>query len=403
MHILLVIDGLHPRDGGPPSVVAGSALALKSLGINVTVLTTLQDGDRNAVLLAWQSLIEAKVEIQFCEPIGYRGMFPWFSDHSAIKSAIKAADVVHLHGLWNPVLIYAARIARALSKPYLFSTHGVLDHRAVHNNFFKLIKKRLATVLLNLPLLLRDSSGVIFGSEAEAEQSWEIASGISKVFIPNGVEFVNNSAPVNSQDRQLVYDVVPEFERWGRSLLYFARIHPEKGVDLLVQAFNIIAREFPEAGLLIAGLEQDKVFQKRVERLISKSSDPTRLVMTTALTGAKSHFLYRMCDCYVLPSHAEGFSVALTEALANGQPTLITRYCHMPVIEEAQAGIIVETTVEDLVTGLRKLLSMTSEELRNMGQNARRLYEENYTWPKVGVRLSTVYSDAIVRKKGLSG
>lgn len=397
MRLLLVIDGMHPRYGGPPAVVAGSALALQALGVNVTVLTTLIDGDRDEVLKVWQNLVEAGVRIQFCKPCGIRQAMPWSSYLNVIWDEVSASDVVHLHGLWNPVLIQTARVARALAKPYLFSTHGVLDFRAMRRTVPKLIKKRLAVSLLNLRSLLLDASGIIFGSEAEAAQSWDIAPQMRKVFVPNGVTVANASLPVSQADRDAVRKIAPDFHKWGRSLLYFARIHPEKGADLLVRAFNIVSPEFPGAGLLIAGLKQDEAFQRKVELLISQAPDPSRLAFTTALTGAKSQFLYRLCDCFVLPSHAEGFSVALTEALASGRPSLITRYCHMPVVEDRGAGIVVEATCDDLVSGLRKLLGMSADELQAMSVNARNLYEAEYTWPKVGARLVNVYADAIAK------
>jgi glycosyltransferase involved in cell wall biosynthesis len=399
MRLLLAIDGMHPRDGGPPMVVAGSALELQAQRVGVTILTTLREGDREEILATWSTLTDAGVKIAFCAPIGSLDILPWSGNHSTIEAAVAEADVVHLHGLWNPVLVHTARIAHKLGKPYFFSTHGVLDFRAMRSTAFKFLKKRAAVVLLNLRSLLRDASGVIFGSEAEASQSWTIAQGINKVFVPNGVTVANAALPVSDEERQLLLSVAPEYEHWDRSLLFFARIHPEKGTDLLVQAFNIVAPEFPRVGLLIAGLKQDVVFQAKVEVLIAQTPDPSRLIFTTALTGQKSQFLYRMFDCYILPSHAEGFSVALAEALANGRPALITRYCHMPVVEQYSAGIIVDTTVDDLVKGLRKLLGMSEAELQEMGQNARNLYTENFTWPKVTAGLVTVYSDAIARQK----
>ncbi len=381
-------------------VVAGSALALQAQRVDVTVLTTLRDGNREEVVAAWQTLTDAGVKIVFCAPIGLLDILPWSGNQSAIEAAVAEADVVHLHGLWNPVLVHTARIARKLGKPYFFSTHGVLDYRAMRRTTFKFFKKRTAVVLLNLRSLLRDASGVVFGSEAEASQSWEIAPGMNQIFVPNGVTVANATLPVSAEEMQLLLNIAPEYERWDRSLLYFARVHPEKGTDLLVRAFNIVASEYPGTGLLIAGLKQDAAFQGKVEILVAQAPDPSRLIFTTALTGPKSQFLYRMFDCYILPSHAEGFSVALTEALANGRPALITRYCHMPVVEQHGAGIIVEATVDDLAKGLRKLLGMSEAELQEMGQNARNLYEKNYTWPKVAVRLMMAYSDAIARQNG---
>jgi glycosyltransferase involved in cell wall biosynthesis len=398
MRILLVIDGMHPRDGGPPAVVSGSSIALQPRGARVQVLTILRPGDEADVRATWRRMTDSGVELSFCAPVGLGQLLGASQSDPAMQAAIDAADVVHLHGFWTPALILAARMARKAGKPYFISTHGLLDHRAMRSSPLKFAKKRLALQLFDLRSIFERASGVIFGSETEAGESWQPAPAMRKLFIPNGVDArVGRETAVSAEARARLVAVAPQFAQWQRSLLFFSRIHPKKGVDMLVRAFNAVSADYPGAGLLIAGLAEDTQYEAEVARLIAACPIPDNIVLTTKLTGPGSHFLYSTCDIFVLPSHAEGFSVALTEALAHGRPSLITRYCHVPAVESEGAGLVVDPDPASIEAGLRKLLSLSDDALAAMGRNARLLFERHYTWDRVAEQLEAAYSAAGAR------
>jgi glycosyltransferase involved in cell wall biosynthesis len=87
--------------------------------------------------------------------------------------------------------------------------------------------------------------------------------------------------------------------------------------------------------------------------------------------------------------------MALVEAMASARPMLITRYCHMPIVETAEVGFVVDPSPEGIADGLRKLLSMSDLEVREMGARARQLFLDNYTWDRVSEMLEAVYLRAI--------
>ncbi|KTE17777.1 glycosyltransferase [Sphingopyxis sp. H115] len=396
MQVLLVIDGMHPRDGGPPAVVSGSATALRAQGIDVAVLTSLRPGDERDVRTTWQGMVALGVNLLFCAPVGLGQLIGLAKRDAVMQDAIEGADVVHIHGFWTPALIQAARMARAAGKPYFISTHGLLDHRVMRSSWRKWAKKRLAIKLFDFASIFDGASGIIFGSETEANESWQPSAAMRKIFIPNGVDAaVGLDHEMSPKARQRLAAAAPPFEQWSRKLLFFSRIHPKKGLDMLVQAFNALVSDYPGTGLLIAGLPEDERYEAEVARLVAACPMPANIVLTTQLTGPGSHFLYAACDIFVLPSHAEGFSVALTEALAHGKPSLITRYCHMPQIEAEGAGVVVDPNPESIEAGLRRLLSLPAEQLTVMGRNARALFERRYTWDRVAQQLETSYSAAL--------
>jgi glycosyltransferase involved in cell wall biosynthesis len=396
--ILLVIDGMHPVHGGPPAVIEGSARALIERGHQVTVLTTLHSGEQKIVENTWTSMLEEGVRMVYCRPAGLKTLLSAYSDRTVIEQLLADCDVCHLHGIWNPILQLTARIAGKLDKPYLLSTHGVLDHRAMKRVTHKWLKKLIAIELFGIRNMADKAAAVIFGSEAEAAQSWVLSQKMHVAFVPNGVRDNVGCSRPSVADMERLCRIVPQFSLWTRTFLCFCRIHPEKGLDLLVAAFDRMAAEHPGVGILIAGLPQNTRYQADVERMIAASMHRDRIVLTTELTGPTSHFLYQACDAYVLPSYAEGFSMALTEALANGKPALVTRYCHVPAIATANGGHIVEANVESLANGLRLMSALSEPEFLSMGRNARQLFVCNYTWGRVAEKLERLYQCATLER-----
>ena len=388
---------MHPRSGGPPAVIAGSALALVARGHAVTVLCSAKTGDEAVVRTTWAAMLDAGVAIQFCAPEGLAGILGFGGQQALITAAVAAADVVHLHGVWNPLLLVTGRIARRLGTPYFLSAHGVFDRRAMERIRSKFVKKRLAVRVLNLVPLLEQSAGLIFGSAAEAAESWLPSSDIPLAFVPNGAAATAGTGTPTSDDMARLHAAAPAVAGWQRTILCRSRIHEEKGLDMIVAAFNRIAADFPGTGLLIAGMAQDAAYQTRIQAMIADGPVADRIALTTALTGPTTQFLYQACDIFAMPSIAEGFSMAMIEALANGRPLLLTRYCHNPAVAEAGAGLIVEPSVDAIADGLRALLARDDAELAAMGQAARQLFVDRFTWDRVAEALERIYAAAVAK------
>lgn len=72
LDILLAIDGMHPRGGGPPVVAVGSALALANRGHRVTIFTTAEVGDEEVVRRTWPALQDHGIALVFDVAEGHR-------------------------------------------------------------------------------------------------------------------------------------------------------------------------------------------------------------------------------------------------------------------------------------------------------------------------------------------
>jgi poly(glycerol-phosphate) alpha-glucosyltransferase len=72
-------------------------------------------------------------------------------------------------------------------------------------------------------------------------------------------------------------------------------------------------------------------------------------------------------------------------------PCLFTTACHFPEAAVADAAVIATPDSTAVTQGLRELLERTTDERRQLGENARRLVESRYTWDRQAQNLAAVY------------
>ncbi|MEP7104733.1 MAG: glycosyltransferase family 4 protein [Chloroflexota bacterium] len=123
-------------------------------------------------------------------------------------------------------------------------------------------------------------------------------------------------------------------------LLCPARLVPIKGHDHLLDAAARLAARGVAFELLLAG---DGPERKAIARRIGELHLGARVHLLGTVPHAELLALYRerRVDCVVLPSHHEGLSVALVEAMAHGVPVVATRVGGVPELLERGAGVLI--------------------------------------------------------------
>jgi glycosyltransferase involved in cell wall biosynthesis len=298
-----------------------------------------------------------------------------------LEGAVRAADLVHLHGLWQAQTRRGARAARAARVPYLVAAHGMAEPWALRH---KRWKKRIYLALVEAKNL-RGASCLHALSRPEVGHLRSIAPWTPICYVPNGVDL----APFDDLPaRSLLEAEFPELA--GKfNLLFFGRLHVKKGLDLLAGAIGQLAAQYPELHLIVAG-NDDGAWTSFLNRM-------TQLGLTGRLTymghvaGKRARQVWAAADAFILPSHSEGFSMAVLEALACRLPSLITTACHFPEAGASGGAIVVAPELCAITQGLRDLLERTPRERAVLGNNGRRLVEDHFTWDRQAHHLTAVY------------
>ncbi len=111
---------------------------------------------------------------------------------------------------------------------------------------------------------------------------------------------------------------------------------PTYGVDVLAQAFVKVARERPQARLLLLG---NGSMQTNLIRIFEQGGCLDNVELPGRIPQQDLPSYYHRADLYITPSHIDGSSVSLMEALACGLPTLASDIPgNLPWVEENENG-----------------------------------------------------------------
>ena len=171
----------------------------------------------------------------------------------------------------------------------------------------------------------------------------------------------------------------------GPIVLYFGKLLYNKGVHVLLEALHGI-----DARALIVGFGD---YRHELERLA-----PPRTLFTGPLEHRHLVHLIPLADVAVVPSiFPEAFGMVAAEAAAAGCPPLVARHSGLEEIaiglEERYPpdlrGLASFETGDSLDLGgkLHDLLALPAERRRELGELARRVAVEKWSWAGVAARL----------------
>lgn len=294
---------------------------------------------------------------------------------------VPAAEVVHFHGLWQRHTRLGCSVARRHDVPYLVAAHGMAEPWALRH---KALKKRVYTAFVE-GKNLKQAACLHALSRPEVGHLRRIAPKTPICLVPNGVDL----APFDDLPARSVLEAERPELAGKFVVLFFGRLHVKKGLDLLARATATVVGEHPSLHLLIAGADDGA--KGPFQTLATALGIERRLTFVGHVAGEAARRVWGAADAFVLPSHSEGFSMAVLEALAARKPSLITTACHFPELTEAQGAVTVEPTVEEITRGLRDLLERSHQEREAMAERGRALVATRYTWDQQAARLVDVY------------
>lgn len=174
-----------------------------------------------------------------------------------------------------------------------------------------------------------------------------------------------------------LYVPEPETGPHPPTVLFVGRLHPSKGLDLLIEAFAMFRERYPGAQLILVGGSQD--FDP-IEAQVQGWIDQFKVREATELTGLipRERILpyYRASDLFVLTSLWEGLPNALLEAMACGLPAVVTAVGGLPsVVQEDVNGYLIE---QRCAAVLAEKMGLAYENRRRLGIEAR-CTAENYS------------------------
>ncbi len=305
------------------------------------------------------------------------------------RKLVKDADFVSLHSLYSFPVLAGYLLARFYGKPYGLWPHGVLAP------FQRRISVRKKTVYNRLfaDCILRNASVIFFSSQGERDGAADLKLRPPSVIVPDGFDADEfSSLPERGRFRSHFLN-----GHDGPLVLFLARLHATKGLDLLIEAMRRVVAARPEAQLAIVGPHDPPSFDKQVLEWIKQSGIEDRTVVTGNADAQVRLEAFADADLYVLPSHAESFGFSIFEAMACGVPVLVSETLNYGTeLARNGAGLALARTPEAFAEAIVNLIDRPDLR-REMGARGR-VYARQYPIEKTGEKLAKATESILQRK-----
>lgn len=379
MRILHIIASVDPRGGGPIEGLLQQARERERQELAETHIATLDDPDAAYVWACPQKVFA--LGLPEASRKGWRRLLPWrhyrYSPKLVPWLRVHASDydVIVVNGIWNYAALAARRALARSHHPYVVFTHGMLDPWFKRTYPRKHWLKQVFWLFSEGPLL-NNARAVFFTTEEERELArgafWPYR--VKERVVGYGTADVKGD--VVEQSRAFRAHVPALGER--RFLLFLSRIHPKKGCDLLIEAFAAVASLHPDLDLVIAGPDQTG-WRRELVALAEARGVAGRIHWLGMLSGDLKWGAFRAAEAFVLPSHQENFGIVVAEAMAAGQPVLISDKVNIWREVKAGGGGLVEADdVEGAKALLRAFLALSADARAAMGAAARQTFLERF-------------------------
>ena len=364
MRILLSVKSLDTSQGGPS--VSVSRLGAELARDGMTIGLWAQDGS------AVTSALVKKEE----------RLLPLAGNLKQVVRSFQP-DIVHDNGIWLPHNHSLARLAAHYNLPRIVSIRGMLEPWALAH---KRMKKKLAWLAYQKRDLNR-AAALHATADSEAEVIANLGLLPRVVVLPNGVDI---PAAVASHSRA---------PNQPRTALFLSRIHPKKGLDMLIDGWNTVR---PQGWRLRIHGPGAPGYCDKVARRIARAGLERQVSLEGPLYGADKTRAFTSADAFLLPSHSENFGIVVAEALAHGVPVLTTTATPWQALESEHCGWWVTPTGEAIARGLAEVVAASDETRKAMGMRGRALVKRQFAWRAIAKSMRASY-ESIVEQSRVMG
>lgn len=368
MRVIHVVPAITNEASGPSYTVVRLCESLIDLGL-----------DAQLAALDWAP-IGKKPAFLRTFPLGVvgprrLGRSPDMARWLAMEVQSRRVSLMHSHGMWQMNAVYPGRVASKYKTPLMLSPRGAWSEWAMASG--SLVKRPFWA------LIQRPSVEAVTCFHATAENEYQDIRRLGfrqpVAIIPNGIDI-----PFK----------IEKCSKSVRTLLFLSRIHPKKGLDMLLPAWGAIQARFPDWQLQIVGNDDGYYgVSGYLEELqtLSKQLGLQRIQFLGALHGEAKWKAYADADLFVLPTYSENFGISVAEALAAGIPSIVSKGAPWIGLEKQGAGRWIEIGLEPLVAGLEDLMRRSPEQLQTMGRLGREWMLREFDWRIIGQQMKDVY------------
>lgn len=375
MKVLHFITSISLKGGGPSRSVPMLVKGLAEVDVDITLMTFRSD-DMNTHALDGTSaklkVLEEGVTAKEIEEFILAEKF----------------DLIQMQSMWAKSYHQVAQIARKHNIPYLITPRGMLEPWSLSQ---KKWKKKIALMLYQMNDLQK-AACIFTTAEMEAQHVRELGVKVPMSVIPNGIETDG-------------YACRTSMEGVKKQILFLSRVHVKKGIELLIDAFAHLHKDFSEWSVVIVGNGETDYIESLKQKVKSLKLENCINILPPVFGDAKTK-LYQQSSLFCLPSYSENFGMVIAEAMSCGVPAITTNGTPWQLLngdyttmgasldmlgDDQRTGWCIELSVENLEKTLREAMSIDPVTLYKMGQRGSRMINENFNYRSVAKKTRRLY------------
>ncbi|MDX8413882.1 MAG: glycosyltransferase [Mariprofundales bacterium] len=285
---------------------------------------------------------------------------------------VQWADVIHLMNHWTILNAMVYWLARMTGTPYIVCPAGALPLFGRSSWI-----KRGYNWLVGESLVKHCATAISVAEDEEVALQQYGVSSERIVHIPNGVRQEDFAcADVQLFRKHAVLGPVDY-------LLFVGRLNEIKGPDILLDAFVLIADDFPSLHLVFAGPDGGVL-----DALRSRSDCEifsSRVHFTGYVGNNLKSSAYHGASLLIVPSRQEAMSIVALEGAVCGTPVVLTDCCGFNQLRDAGAARLAEVSAKSIAEQITVLMHDAALRAK-MGAAGRDFALGNYTWDIAAVR-----------------
>lgn len=284
---------------------------------------------------------------------------------SLLFDLMEAKDsIYHIHGVWMYPQYLAVKLALKHKLPFVLSPHGMYESWLWEQSY---LKKKL---YFKAMVARRFSKASVLHAITQQEQDTlrdMFGKGMRIETIPNLIPTVD-----------LPKISLKPGETEEKYILFLGRLHPVKGIDLLIKAFASLPNK--KLRLKIAGPFNE--YQETLSALVEELGISDKVDFLGMVLGDEKFRLYSQAHVFAAPSFSEVIGMVNLEAALMGTPVITTHRTGLYVQWQDEGGMLINPLLEEMKKALSDAAAWTTAERDERGKRLRAFVLEKYSWEK---------------------
>lgn len=365
IHILHLTEDHSFKAGGVPAVVDQlSNRIARNSEFDVSILCVRENAQKTL-----------GVKISQCKPSFWANSWGWSPglENVILKHLCEGnTNIIHIHGVWMAIQYLGVKVALRNQVSTILSTHGMLEPWHWNSKGkVQWMKKLMYWNLIAYPEFKKVS---VIHALTKTEHD-----NLKSLFPVHHIKVIPNAMDLSLIDKMLSEVSKSTLNLPDRYIAFIGRLHPQKGIDVLIKAFaeSNLSKEWK---LLIAGPEGYPGYLEVLKKICTKHNLEGRVTFLGLVNGVDKWKLYRQAWAICLPSRSEGQSLVALEAMSSYTPILTTMTPETQHLTNAGCILFEAENHKELAWTIQRACLWDASERDKRGSMSRNYIQDHHNW-----------------------